>query len=183
MKSFLRHVMMVFSCCLGEGEVLQAQEASIGSIVDQYIATKEKIKNNQLFSNTFNLNARKLSWQSSIVYQKTETYYYQFSGQGKIQLNLLRILTDSIASRYEIEYLYDPQGNLLYTYEKQNDPQYSYRELKVYFEGEKILKVLEDNVMVNSSAIFHSSKFRYIRESAYFYLQKFEDYFRLMPQY
>ena len=66
---------------------LQAQEVpDIRPIVDQYITVKDKINKNQLFSNIFNLNARNLSWHSTIDYKKTETYYYQFT-QSKIKFN------------------------------------------------------------------------------------------------
>ena len=185
MRPYIHFVIYIsISTYLLSPQPLQAQEMpDIRPIVDQYIAVKEKISKNQLFSNIFNLNARNLSWHSTIDYKKTETYYYQFTNQNKIQLNFLKVVTDSVGSRYEIEYLYDIEGKIIYTYEKQNDPRYAYRELKVYFKDEKIIQILEDNALINSSAIFHSSKFKYIRETAEFYRQKFVEYMRLLPQY
>ncbi|NJO02864.1 MAG: hypothetical protein HC880_15335 [Bacteroidia bacterium] len=152
---------------------LMAQSNYVGNILEQYIKTKERIQNKELHSNVFRLNLGNLAWNNSLVYGRQEQYYYGLSDKRQVFLQLLVVTIDSSNNQYQIEYLFDNNGKLIYCLEQQANPRYHYRELRTFYREEKLIQLSEDNVVVNSSTIFHSQKVKYFLESARYYWDKF----------
>jgi hypothetical protein len=155
-----------------------AQKEKVRNIFSQYIEVQSKIAAKKLYINEFRLNANSLSWNQGLKYQKTETYYYALSHEQKSVLQCLKVRVDSTDYTYTIEYLFDHQGNLLLCQERQNNPQYHYQQLTVYFEKNDMIQLEEDKVIIQSSSIFHSEKIKYILATAQVYWQKFQEVMR-----
>lgn len=153
-----------------------AQRSKVSYIADEYLSIKEKIQNDELESSTFQLNMGNHSWNSTLGYKRIETYHYKIFNDRKSVLKFLEVTVDSTSNQYYIEYLYDNEGNLIYCSEKQKRPRYHYQELKTYFKDDQLIQLSEDNVIIQSSTIFHSKKVKYLRESARYYWEKFQDY-------
>ncbi len=175
-------LLLVFLLTFSVNPMLQAQKAEIGGIIDRYVRVQEQILRNDLYSNTFQLNGNELDWNNALFYKQVEEFFFQRNVQGEARLQLVKVTIDSARARYQIEYLYNPEGKLIHCIEQQDDPQFTYRKLRVYFQDEELLQLSEDNVIINSSTIFHSEKVQYIRESALFYRKKFRDYMGLLEK-
>lgn len=163
---------------------LSAQDKQISYAIDHYLEVKDKIHKGDLFENSFRLNIGNLDWNESLEYRRDETYYFGVGPNQKTVLHLVHVELDSNDHHYQIEYLFDPQGSLIYSSEKQDIPKYHYRELKTFFKDLELIQLNEDNVTIKSSTIFHSRKVKYLLESAGYYQEKFSDYmgFESIPQ-
>ncbi|GAB4402010.1 MAG: hypothetical protein OHK0053_25490 [Microscillaceae bacterium] len=145
-------------------------------VLAQYVAIKEQISKNQLFLNAFQFQPGRLASPQWADYHRSEKYWFRASTGARIQLSVVEVVIDSGLVHQSIEYFYAEDERLAYLIEKQNDPALPYRELRVFFEGETILRLEEDRAIINSSTIFYQKRLTRLREMGQYLLEKFKDY-------
>lgn len=166
---------LIYILFSGIWHLLAAQNAQVTDIFEEYITTQEKIRDNAFYINDFYLNANQHNWNEKVSYQRTEKYFYALATDTKPILQLLRVQIDSSGRKYQLEYLYNPQGEVVYWVEKQNLPQYHYKNLSMYFHQNTVIQLNEDLVVIKSSNIFLSQKIRFVLESAQWFWEKFQE--------
>lgn len=164
--------------CLGGmfPRILSAQNTEVIRINELYAQTREKIDQQAIFRCDFRFNLGNHQWNHSTVHNRQESYFYEVSPSQEAHLKLIQIERDSAGHIYQLEFLLDPLGNLIYSRESRPAAEGTYRDMKTYFRGASLSLVLEDDIQIKSSTLFYSQKINYLRQSAAFYQAKFEDY-------
>lgn len=179
--------MKAFFCCIYTLLLLSqpvfGQKSQINFIRERYLKIQELIQENKLYCNEFRKNAQLHKWNEAYQGHKYEHYFFRMSNQQKPILTLVKIREDSLDFYYELEFLYDRLGNLLFVQEKAQHPAYPYRVLVAFFQREQLLSFSRDDVTTNSSTVFESEKVRELLNKAHSYFQKFNGQFRFFLEY
>lgn len=157
------------------------QKSKVAYIMEKYLEVKDKIGQNEIYKSTYQINAGNLSWNTTLQYRKNENYFFSVAQDTHTFLHLITIEVDSAQNHYDIEYLYNREGQLLYCLEQQKESSISYQDFKAYFEKGELIQIWEGNIGIQSSTIFHSQKVKYIQESARLYWNKFQVYMKSLP--
>ncbi|NJL15083.1 MAG: hypothetical protein HC913_20160 [Microscillaceae bacterium] len=153
-----------------------AQNIYPETVLAKYLAVKEQIAQNQLFLNAFQFQPGRLASPQWADYHRSEKYWFRGVSGSRFQLSLVEVIIDSGFVHQDIAFFYDEDERLAYLIEKQNDPALPYRELRIFFEGQTILRLEEDQAIINSSTIFYQKRLARLREMGQFLLEKFKDY-------
>ncbi|MEO1655866.1 MAG: hypothetical protein AAFU64_20155, partial [Bacteroidota bacterium] len=158
------------------------QKNQVNFIRERHLKIREMIQDNKLYRNEFRRNAQQHKWNEAYQGQKTESYFFRLSNQQKPILTLIQVREDSLDFYYELEFLYDRLGNLLFVKEQAQHPSFPYRVLEAFFQREQLLMFSRDDVITNSSTVFESKKVRALLDKAHLYYQKFIAQFRFFPE-
>lgn len=121
----------------------QRNAVKIQTIEKTYQQVRVGISQKKLLLNQATINLKRHNLNHSGYYHYSEKFYYllaqaQHNTSPLLQLALVRQEKENID--YQKEFLFNPQGELVYFHEKQNDSKkFPYREVKVYFERGKML--------------------------------------------
>ncbi len=121
-----------------------AQNKRVRYIQDLYYYVQNKISKEQYYLNEYRLNSTGKKLPQKGEYKKLERYFYSFSGKSQPTIRTINIKSeDGTQTQYQ-EFLYDLDGQLIFYYENQNDPQKKYRDLSVYFHKGEVIHIIQD---------------------------------------
>lgn len=125
----------------------QRNAVKIQVIEKTYQQIRVRISQKKLLLNQATINLKRHNLNHSGYYHYSEKFYYslaQTNATPLLQLALVRKEQENID--YQKEFLFNLRGELVYFHEKQNDSKnLPYREVKVYFEREKMLVWNQDH--------------------------------------
>ncbi|MCU0447445.1 MAG: RMD1 family protein [Microscillaceae bacterium] len=143
------------------------------AIIRQYLQTLDKINQKQLFCNENTININRLRWNNNIKYQRQEKFYYSINPDKQADLHFLQVRIDSLGGEYQIEYLFDNQGDMIYCRERKSNFREKYGELETFFRQGILIQWQEDKKIILSSTLTQSHRLHYFQQSASHYQQKF----------
>lgn len=141
-----------------------------------YNEVQDKIKKGEYFVDKFSMNTLKSNWNKDFLIRKKETYFYDVNQGDSISLNYLTLAIDSISTHYQIEFLFNAKGELIYCVERQDNPKYHYRHLSIFLQNDKVSQLREGNVIIKSSLMLYQQRIAFLKASGKYYYQKFKDY-------
>jgi hypothetical protein len=153
---------------------LAQDNSGSAEIIRQYLQTLDKINQKQLFCNENTINLNRLRWNGNIKYQRQEKFYYSFNSEKQAVLQFLSVKIDSLGGEYQIEYLFDKQGDMIYCRERKSNFREKYGELETFFRQNSLIQWLEDKKIILSSTILQSNRIHYFQQSALHYQAKFK---------
>ncbi len=159
---------------------LNAQESEVDLVLNEYIRTKEAQQKKELSMSEFRYEPGALKFPSFVGYQRKEQYLYYFGESPIPSLELVVLAIDSGKIHYDIELLYNFKGELIFCRENQNNPDFKFTELRIFFKEEKLLRFYEGNAIITSSLLFHQEKLKFIQATAKSLYDKFTGYARFL---
>ena len=117
----------------------QSNAAKVQAIDEVYRQARINISQKKWLSNQLTINLKRHNLNHSGYYHSFEKFYYALEATAPL-LRLALIRREKENVDYQQEFLFNPEGKLIYFHEKQNDvKKHPYREVKVYFERGKLL--------------------------------------------
>ncbi|OJJ21711.1 hypothetical protein BKI52_14515 [marine bacterium AO1-C] len=118
----------------------QSNAAKVQAIDEVYRQARISISQKKWLSNHFTINLKRHNLNHSGYYHYSEKFYYALVTPSSPLLQLALVRREKENVDYQQEFLFNPEGKLIYFHEKQNDVKnHPYREVKVYFERGKLL--------------------------------------------
>ncbi len=129
--------------------------------------------------NEYKLNSENNNFPDEVRYTRLERYFYSYKGGAEPSLRTILIKSEKQDLKYNQEFLFDLDGNLMFFFEGQNDNQkFDYRTFELYFDKGTIIYCKEGEINVEKAMLKknHLDKGRIVLEEAQHYLKKFTDY-------
>lgn len=167
-------IYFLVSLCLSTGAF--AQDADITRINSNYLRVKETQAQEKHYVCEFRYQPGTLKFPNVIEYQRQENFYYLIKENNQLQLEMAVLQIDSGKIHYDIELVYDTEGNLIFCQESQNNPTFRYNHIRIYFKEDKLLRLMEGNAIITSSLVFHQEKIEFVQKTAKSLYKKFMDY-------
>ena len=142
--------------CLSSISFLQAEadKNHIQAIQETYQKTNAKVsateksaeaaKASDLSIDHYITNAMNRSWEGLGNYKETYKFYYIHDAPND-ENHLLKIsrVSEHATTRYHEEFYYNDAGELVFYFQKTNDPEYP-KECRIYFHKGKAIRLIDD---------------------------------------
>ncbi|OJJ23681.1 hypothetical protein BKI52_04830 [marine bacterium AO1-C] len=125
-----------------------AQNKRVRYIQDLYFYVKNKIAKEQYYLNEYQLNSTGKKLPQKGEYKRLERFFYSFSGKSQPTIRTITIKTEEGSKKQYEEFLYDLDGQLIFYYESQNNPEKKYRELSIYFHKGEVIHIIQNKTPV-----------------------------------
>jgi hypothetical protein len=172
--NFLLILKILIINVLAINNLLAQTNSGAEDIIRQYLQTLDKINQKQFFCNENTININRLRWNNNIKYQRQEKFYYSFNPEKQAVLQFLNVKIDSLGGEYQIEYLFNNQGEMIYCRERKSNFREKHGELETFFRQNVLIQLQEDKKIILSSTILQSNRIHYFQQSAWQYQEKFK---------
>ncbi len=116
---------------------------------DMYQYIKDKARRNQYYMNEFIINTNSFSAKKNALNHKAYFFYYGLAGDGSPLLRLITLVQKTEKTESRIDFMYDQDGNLGYSFEKLTGSSLSYKEIQVFYEKELCINLIVDQEVVH----------------------------------
>lgn len=155
------------------------QTARENYVKDLYQYYQSRIKRGKYYLNEYKINANSLQWQNKSNLQKTEKYFYSYTGDAKPILRLISVIIESGSKKLEKKFVFDQNEKMVLCIEEQNqEDKYPYRQLKAYFsEKEELVMIRHDRTYIPYTSLDQNPRLIELQKESKKLVEKFNLHF------